>query len=92
MIEGLHIIEGNLGTTIGAIIALLAFLASFISFATDFKTGVVTMLILSGCAFMLTYVWNMNYIYSIALMFLAIIGMVFSLYAHYSASRAGGIV
>lgn len=92
MIEGLHIIEGNLGITIGAIIALLAFLASFIAFATDFKTGIVTLLILSGCAFMLTYVWNMEYVYSVGLMFLAIIGMVFSLYAHYSASRTGGII
>lgn len=88
---GITNLANNLNVDFSVLILLIVILGSLIFFAKGFKIGSIMLLVSSVCCFMLSYGLELNYVPAIALTFISIVLMAFSLYGQNNVLDTGGL-
>lgn len=78
---GIQLIQNNLGVTFENIILFVVLIGCLIFYAKDFKLGLILTFILSGLLFMWFYYLNLNWVNSLVVTLMSIVGLAFSVFA-----------
>lgn len=86
------IVVPNVNMNIEHILLLILVVGSLIFMARSFALGLILLIFLDGGVFMLMYNYNMNYAPFIAVFFIALVLLVFTLYSASRQAESGAII
>lgn len=87
-----NIVAVNLNMNIETMLLIIIVLGSLIIMARSFALGLMILMFMDGGAFLLLYNYGLDYSKYIAVLFIALILLVFTLYSASKQAEAGAVV